>query len=259
MIQLIKESLIISFKKIRVYNLEFIMMLFHFIFNLIFMLLFWSAILSNFSIPNHWTNGELYLFSAFVLLGSGFEEIFFGFRNLPYDITQGQLDQYLIRPRSTILLYLLQNLNIISVLEQICIALITCIIIILTYNIQIHFMATIIALFLLIIGVISYQLLYGAFSLLSFWQGNIVNFREIIFSLSDIKKYPLNFFKQSFINFFTFIFPIALITYYPISIFLNKETISLFIVCSYILILIVTIYLFNFTWKRGIKRYEANN
>ena len=254
----IKNSIHISFKKIKAYNMEFLMMLFHFIFSFLFVFLFWTSILNNFFFSENWTIGELYIYATMILLADGVGEVFFAFRRFPHAITTGGLDQYLTKPIPTVFLFIIANLNIISILEQVFVSISAFIIISISYEIHISVIAFIISLLLIFIGTIVYQFLYGAFSLISFWFGNVELLREAIFNINEFKKYPLDIFNTWIQRVFTFILPISLISYYPVSIMLNKNEISIILIIIYVSMLLISVSLFNLVWKCGVKRYEAN-
>jgi len=255
----ISSGAVISIKKIKAYNLEFLMMAVHFLFSIAFVFLFWRAILDNFEFPGYWSSGELYFYAAVVLLADGVNEIFFPYRILPYSIVNGDLNKYLIRPISPLLLFFVDNINILAVLEQLVISVIAIVIIVISQGIAVSAPMFLVALLLIICGTISYQLIYAAFSLLSFWFGDIGFLRELVFGVNDLKRYPLDIFAAWLRKVLTFILPISLLAFYPISIMLGKIELGITILAIYAAMLLASVMIFSIMWKMGLMRYEANS
>ena len=88
---------------------------------------------------------------------------------------------------------------------------------------------------------------------------NIDNFRNLLYSVSDIKKYPMGFFAKRFQNFFLNIIPIGLVTYYPFEIVIGHINISVEIILRYLLILAVLMFFVRIISTNGLKIYASNN
>ncbi len=212
MIKFIIESLRVSFFKTWTYKFEYIMILFHLIFNFIFILIFWIGIVDNFVLPNNYSSIDLFLYSGLMMFAGAINEVFFAVNTLPYSINGGDLDMFLIRPRGMILTYVLQNINIIAVLESMLISIVFLVAIYFRYDLVFILNDFVISIFLIIVGAVVNAMFFGILSMLSFWFGITSNLRNMIYTLSDFQKYPLGFFSTQVQNVFVYIIPLGFLS-----------------------------------------------
>ena len=256
--KLLLRFMIISWQRIRAFNFEFLMMFVQLIFNLSFILIFWGALLRHIDAFGDWTFGQLALYSGITFLGDSIGGVFFGFRDLPQKIVGGGLDKYMARPINTLFSILFEQVSIVYFLEQFIASLILITIVITRYSLAVSPFNMILGFLVLFIGVIIYNMVYGAITFLAFWVGKLGVFRNIIFGLSQSKRYPLSIFPDGIRYLLTFFVPIAFISYYPTVIFLGKFKIDLAFITQITLLLIGVSFIFSYVWNKGLKRYEAN-
>ena len=257
MINIIAASIKISFKKAMQYKFESLMTLLYALFNLMFILVFWVSFSTIFILPNEYTNNDIYFFSSLVLLSSAINEIYFCNNCLPYDINDGTLDIFLIKPGNKVIIYLSNYINIISLLSYLLISLIFLIVTFLAGD----YIASdvIIGIILLCIGVFNFGLLSAIIAMGSFWYGIVDSIRNILFSFEEMKKYPMGIFPNIIRTIFTVVIPLSLITYYPFEISIGHMSLSLSTVLIYFIITLVLLVIFNFVLKKGLNHYESNN
>ena len=138
-----------SIKKVLAYPFEVWMLLIYSLFELSFILLFWWSISSNFILPDGYVQGDMFVFSAMLMVSSGFQEIFFGINVLPYDINDGNLDNYIIKPKNMWIHYMLDTMNVPIILEKQIIGLIAFIVSVYCFAIDVNIVRTILAFVLL--------------------------------------------------------------------------------------------------------------
>lgn len=257
MIKVIVASLKISLKKIKEYRFESLMLLVHCIFNLLFLILFWYSISSNFVLPFGYTEKDMFLYSGLIMFSNAINDIFFCVNVLPYSINDGELDMYLIKPKYRTLLYVLDNINVVSVLEGIIVSIVYLIIVVNKFGFDVGLL--LLSLLFVVIGTFDFALILGIVSLSSFWLGMIDNLQNILYSFNDFQKYPLGIFDKNIRKFFIYILPIGLISYFPLEIVLKRADISLSIITLYVIVTIVLLFLFLLLKQIGVKKYESNN
>lgn|GEM_PF-5744643 len=252
-------SLQISIKKTRAYRLEMFMMLLHFLFALSFITFLWTALSDIVELHDLWNREELYVYSSLVIFADGVGELFFPLYSLPRAIVKGDLNMYLIRPINALYLYILVNLNIIAVVEQLIISSLSFLFIVRFYNLSVHLDHIPLAFIMIVIGAISYHLYYAAFSLLTFWMGDISIARDAMYGISDLKKYPVDLFNVWVRRTLTYVIPLSLLVYYPTCILIRNDHLHWSVVVTYALVLLFGCIVVAFVWIAGLKRYEANS
>lgn len=256
--KLVIRFLVISWHRIRAFNFEFIMMFIHLLFNFSFVLLFWTSLLRHIHSFGEWSFGELAIFSGITFLGEAIGGIFFGFRDLPQKIIGGGLDKFLVRPMNTLFAVLFEQVSIVYFLEQFLTSILLILIVCWHYTIPISIGNIVLACIVLVVGVMTYHLIYGTITFLAFWFGKVNVFRSLIFGIGESKKYPINIFPMGIQYFLTFVIPIAFISYYPAAVFLGKVRLGLGMILQLSIFIVVSLGLFHVTWRKGLKRYEAN-
>lgn len=255
---LIKRFMVISWCKIRAFNFEFLMMFVHLLFNFSFILIFWNVLLRHIHTFGDWTFPELALFSGVTFLGESLGGIFFGFRDLPQRILNGDLDKFLVRPINTLFAVLFERVSIVYFLEQFIASILLIGIIFTNFSLTFSLSGFILGSMTLMFGVIIYHLIYGIITFLAFWVGRIGVFRAIIFGLTDAKQYPLTIFPANVRFFLTYLIPTALLSFYPTIMILEKSSVKFTFFMQIGVLFLLVILLFQWVWKKGLERYEAN-
>lgn len=256
--KLLFRFIVISWQKIKTFNFEFLMTLVHLVFNFSFILIFWYTLLSHIKSFGDWSFPELALFTGITFLGESIGGIFFGFRDLPSTIVNGDLDKFLVRPVNTLFAVLFDQVSIVYFIEELIVSIFLIIVIVIQYNVSINPLNVIFSLVILSLGVLVYNCLYGMVTFLAFWVGQVGVFRSLIFGLADSKQYPMTIFPKKVQFILTYIIPVAFISYYPAVIFMNKVNLDSFFLLKFLAFSVIIFYLFSLVWNRGLKRYEAN-
>lgn len=257
-LQLFGRFLVISLKKEYAYRFELFMTLLQMLFNVSFTLIFWYTMFQYVPALEGWCMEELLFYTAIVLLGEGMSGIFFGFRDMPMQIMGGEPDKYLVRPMSTLVSLMSENISVFYLLEQAIVSFIMVGIIGFKYQLSINLANLLPAVLILIIGVTAIQLMIGIFTFSSFWLGRIENIRNLFMGILIIKEYPMNIFPKKLQRGLTYLIPVYFVAYYPCTLLLGKETFDFRMLGYAFLYLIVLFFIFAEMWKLGLKKYEAN-
>jgi ABC-type uncharacterized transport system permease subunit len=111
------------------------------------------------------------------------------------------------------------------------------------------------------LGTLMLSLIQLCVSFISFKYGKVDALVEIIDSLMNFNKYPLNIMPNIIYSFFKYLIPFAYFSTIPAIISINNNksinlAITLFIS---IIITLVWIFVTDFFWKRSLKHYEGYN
>lgn len=253
-----KNFVLISLKKISAYRFELWMTLFQLLFNLSFIVIFWYSLLQYIPSFAGWEIGELLLYTSFVSFGEGIAGIFFGLRDLPERILEGEIDKYLTRPMNVLSSMLLENVSILYFVEQVIISILMIGIVIYKFQIRIIYSYLAISLANLLMGVVTIQMMIGALTFASFWIGKIESLRELFMNILMVQEYPANVFPSMFQHVLTYAIPVYFVAYYPCALLLGKELFDIKKEASLIILSFSWMWLFRKIWKMGLRRYEAN-
>lgn len=256
--KLFRRFIIISWQQIYVFRFEFIMILLNLIFNFSFIFIFWYTLLKHMPLFDGWNFSHLAIYTSIVFLGESLSGIFFGFRDLPSKIVNGELDKFLSRPINTLIAVLFEQVSIIYFAEQFVVSNIILISIIIKYNITISFFNLLYSFIILVIGVFILNLIYGILTFLTFWLGRLEVFRDLIMQITEAKKYPITIFPKKIQLFLIYFMPVAFVSYYPTIIFLGKEKLGYMFLIKLLIFLSFIYSIFIKIWHAGIRRYESN-
>lgn len=252
---LIKQYLVMSFKNQVQFPVDFAMNFVNVLFDLLSLVLFWYSISTMGIVVENWSGPELVVFIAMNTLAVSVGGIFFGFRDLEYDVINGKFDKYLIRPVNAMKSVILEKFHIFSILSRAVVAAGLLVAARFVFDVELHH--GLCAFAVLCIGTTAYQVLYGTVSLLTFWVGKIYTAREIIFSFRKAQDYPLDIFPKIMQGILTYVMPLGFMSYIPTVILLGKtEDGFMWIVIA--LALCVIIYLiFKTVLKYALLRYSS--
>lgn len=254
MTTIIKRYFILNLKKVWSFKFNFFMQILSGIFDVLSIFLFWFSLkTSGFSIAD-WNSELIGLLIAFNIISAAVSKCFFGFRDIEFKIINGEIDVLLTKPKSTILLVLLEKLNVIVFLFKTIIGISFLAFLIQNNNYKIS--VVIYYLLICILATISLELLYGSVSMLSFKYGRIYSFREVLFSFRESLSYPISVFPDFLYNFFIRFIPLALISTIP-AININLEKIDISLLFLVLTILLINVFILNISFKKGIKYYES--
>lgn len=257
-VQLFGRLMKISLKKEYEYRFEMLMLLVQLVFNVGFTLIFWNTLFQFLPQLRDWSRNELLIYTAVIQLGEGISGVFFGFRDMPERILEGELDKYLVRPMNPLISLLFENVSVFYFLEQIIVGVAILVLIYVKYQISVVYENIIPALLILIAGVIIIQLIIGAITMLSFWIGRIDGIRMLFEKLVETKEYPLNLYPNGIQKVFTYLIPVFFVAYYPTGLLLGKLELQWTIVLYEGIFLTAAVVITCCIWRKGLRRYEAN-
>lgn len=253
-LSLIKRHIIMSYKNYIQFPVDFFMNFIMIFFDIATLLLFWYSITNLGIVVENWSKEDLLVFVSLNLFSEAVSKLTFGFRDLEYFVINGTLDKYLIRPVNVIQSILLEKLNIFSIVCKTLISILLLVGAKCIFDITLHH--TVLSFSILIIGTLSFELLYGSFTLLTFWVGRIYKTRELIFSFKVARKYPIDIFPTAIKNCFTYIIPLAFLSTIPTNIILGKSDYKMYLFYACMLFLLVFM-IFKNVLKRALNKYDS--
>lgn len=208
------------------------------------------------SISLHWSKEEYTLLWG--MFRTSIEIVWFFARrninNIPYKITQGDLDFLIVKPFNSKLLASLGKTRI-----EVLPAFIFSVYVSIKALTQIEttsFFGLRVLLFLILIlfaALLLYSL-YITFVTFSFWLLGAYNLNSLFTKTMEFGNYPISTFGKFFELFFTCIFPLAFISTFPAEAIIDN---SLFKVLLVILVAVISYKVSNLLWNLGLKRYES--
>lgn len=111
--------------------------------------------------------------------------------------------------------------------------------------------------FAVICGAIIYTAIKLAVASTAFWLKNAMPYMNMIYSISDFSKYPIEIYNNSIKNLLTFFIPFAFTGFYPAAYFLGKGSFYKGIIITFI-IAVVSITIAYRIWLKGISVYESS-
>lgn len=111
--------------------------------------------------------------------------------------------------------------------------------------------------FAIICGAVIYTAIKLAVASTAFWIKNAMPYMNMVYSISDFSKYPIEIYNNSIKNFLTFFIPFAFTGFYPAAYFLGKNSFNKGIIMTFI-IAVVSITIAYRIWLKGISIYESS-
>ncbi|MFB8608321.1 MULTISPECIES: ABC-2 family transporter protein [Enterococcus] len=215
--------------------------------------LFWYSLTElGFQISN-WGNSQLLTFIGLVLCSDGIAKCLFGFRDFEFLLLNGKFDCYLVRPVPILVSILLEKLNVFVIFGKLLIG----ILLVLYTSLSRSFNSPFIATFCLIFGSITLEMLYGSFTLLSFWFGKIYAAREMFFSFRQAKSYPMQVFPHLVREIFTYVLPLSFMATIPVNILYGEEVAGLRLLAIIFCLCVGSVILFTLLLRQGLKKYSS--
>lgn len=224
-------------------------------FTVLFLYAFWYSIAKLGIIIQGWANSEILVLAGLGVISSSLSQLGFGFRDLEYDIIEGNLDRYIIRPIPVVFTLLAEKFFIFWFLFQgvAGVIMVLCAI----ANSELLHYNWIPAILILVFGTLTYQGIYASVSFLSFWLGKVDNVRSIIFSLNTAKKYPIDLFPRNVGFLLTWVLPVGLLASVPAQVLLNKTEKAWTLVALAFCLALIWFFIASTIWKIALRRYES--
>ncbi|MDE7179010.1 MAG: ABC-2 family transporter protein [Lachnospiraceae bacterium] len=211
---------------------------------------------SGFTQIKGYTYGDVLLCFSVVQMSFTFAELFGnGFKVFSGMVKGGEFDRMMVRPRSLILQIIGSRFEV-GRTGPLLTALITLVLGIrysqITWNvITVWTMAAmIIGGMLLFIGLF---MLEATFCFFSIEDTSLMN--VLTYGAKTHGKYPIDIYGKGILRFCTYVIPYTLIQYYPLQFLLGKT--HNWYLAFYPLGIIVFLFICNFIWRFGVKRYKS--
>lgn len=255
--KLFKIAISTSIKQTTIYPFHTLTTFINVFLNIFVNIFFWIVITSCFGEIGFYSIEEILVLNMFALLADCFGGFFFGFRDMPYEISYGNYDKYLLMPQRDTLILLLEKVPVIYMLQQFVVAFVGLIVLRFYYKLTFNFINLIMSLFSLLVGAIIINLLYGILTFFTFVIERLDGLRELIFSLQLTKNYPLKIFPKFIQIILTYVIPVSFVSYYPTMIFFNKIE-HFDIIYFEMAMLVVVCVFYEITHKLVLDKYNSN-
>jgi len=175
-------------------------------------------------------------------------------RALENDILSGALDQNLLKPIDTQILYLFKSVSLVQLVNVFFGLAIVVFSVVLQRKIPTltELLFTLVSIFM---GCIIYYSIWFIVVISAFWFPSTVSRSELFLSVIGVGKYPATIFTGLIKVTLYFILPLVLIAN-PAMEILTKGSFQMFISVQ-VPVSILAIFLCRFLWKKGLKRYES--
>lgn len=223
-------------------------------------IIFIGIVFSNIPSIEGWNLYEMLLIYGINSICRGIFCTFFGELDLLSDeyILNGKLDAIMLRPRSTLLLLVSQNIyeeNLSNILiGTVC----------LIYSFKgIQSLFTIKTMVILILSIVFGSIIYFSFFViicsLAFWFNTRFSLMWSFLDVTEYANYPATIFHKSIRRIITWFIPFGLVSFYPSIIMLGKCRSLNWIGYLIPIITIIWCIIAAIIWKRGLDRYESIN
>jgi len=177
-------------------------------------------------------------------------------RALENDILSGALDQNLLKPIDTQILYLFKSVSLVQLVNVFFGLAIVVFSVVLQRKIptltELLFTFTLVSIFM---GCIIYYSIWFIVVISAFWFPSTVSRSELFLSVIGVGKYPSTIFTGLIKVILYFILPLVLIANPAMEILAN-DSFQMFIKVQ-VPVSVLAILLCRFLWKKGLKRYES--
>lgn len=252
---LLRRFIILAFRKLTVFRVNFYMLCFHFIFYFSFFI-FWKSLFSFIDSFGTWTFPELALLTCFSFFFETILVIFLGLDNMPGKIVRGDIDKYLCRPINPVLGVIGEDIYI-GFVQLLFTGLTILGILIANYNIYTGIVNLLIAFGLALWGGALFLLLNGALCLSAFWLGRVDHLQSIFWQTKSFSKYPVTEFPNLGRVLLTYIVPVGLYSAIPTMAFLDRIENYQYILIVYVVLTVILVTLYKILVKKGFDRYES--
>lgn len=253
--KLIKAYARLSFKKMIEYKFIVVTNTLGYLFVMVAWIFFWNLLFGNIKEIGEWKYPMLLLLVGFLYLSDALWQIFWYTISFSSDIMKGNLDVYLVRPIHPLYGLVMREMQLFSLIPA------GFGLVLILYASFKYYSVTVInlaiALFMCVIAAAMLGVLYSTIMSLSFWLGKISAVRTVFRSFHIIQKYPLDIFSIAVRNFFTFVVPLYFFGTAQVVAILGSKQVALQYLMLEIAIFLFWLCVWQFTWTRGVRRYES--
>lgn len=202
-----------------------------------------------------WQKHEVYLMSIFWILVVQLSSLLFsGILKIPVDITEGNIDLFLVKPASPLFLLSSRNIQIDSsyyILFEIPIA----VWLFVQYDIALSWSHALLGFFLLVCGIIIQYSVFLILNTCGFYFERFDNVNDLWITMHEMGQYPLHILPKAFQVAFFSLAPIAFTAYVPVAAMTGRLStpLILYTILFTILLLISALSFWNFS----IQKYSS--
>ncbi len=215
------------------------------------------GVFSAFHTMDGWSYIEIVFLGALLNLVTGLANgLFKHMRYLENDIISGNLDIFLVRPRTLFFQIMIQEIDLFSILGMGVPNLLIVIVCLSKMSICWSLRKVIFIGEVILFGVLFWGCVFSLIGGLAFWfyRTNHVCM-TFIYSVQDFVQYPISIYNKIIIFFLSCIFPVAFVNYYPL-VFLRMDKLY-YAEIAMAVILLAAAALVYLLWKRGLSRYQG--
>ncbi|MFH0905725.1 MAG: ABC-2 family transporter protein [archaeon] len=256
-LKLIPILLRMEFLRYFEYKINTIAQFFGELISILLMIVFWQSLFSkSLNIPG-WDIKMIIFFIILIKIASslyGIVRIIWAFDEY---VVNGNLNTVLTKPVDTKFYLIVSETNPLGIISTLLYVLLLIVYSYYFTNFNIYLL--IISILFCILGFVFLFILISLINLLAFWKGRMGGLRQLHVRIQrSAIEYPTIIFPQALQFFFKFFFPLSFVGTYPTLLYFNfTTTLLLEIFITQILLLIVFILIYNYFWKKGLKRYEG--
>ncbi len=173
---------------------------------------------------------------------------------LDESVRRGSFDNVIVKPIDSQFLATFSRPDITNVVFFVFYQ-IPMLVLLIRYDVAIHWPMLPLYLFLVACGVAIWIALKSIVCSLSFLAEKIDTLRYLLFSLVELGKYPVSIFPKPLRIFFHTFIPIAFITFVPAEVFLGRVDWTLVVITPILTLSLIV--LSRFVWKTTVKRYKS--
>ena len=205
-----------------------------------------------------WSYFDVVFLGALINIVTGTANgLFRQFRSLENFIISGDLDIFLIRPRSVVFQIMTHEIDFFTIIGTVIPNLLVAVYCLMNMQISWSFRKIFLLIGAIIFGIIFYGCLFFMIGCLSFWFYRTNNpCMTLLYSVQDFINYPINIYSRVIVVILTYIFPIGFINYYPLLFLKGKYTGNIEIIMLTIIAIMVG--LCCIVWRQGFKRYQSS-
>lgn len=242
-----------SFKKNFTYRLNWIMVVLDTLFSCFSIWLFWRSLMElDIHIPG-WNADSIQMFIGFSLISKAVANLTVGDYDIQRHITEGTLDNILVKPVNSVLLILLDRPDFLQFFVMFAAGL-GCVF----FHCPAERMGYgVVAVIISVVATLTVYLVDVMIFIGAFWLKRTDSMADIYLTIVSIREYPLVFLDKKLLTVFTYVIPLVYVGTIPIEVVTGGVRIQE--LATVFGLFFLTLFLVNGLWKLGRRRYESTN
>ncbi len=215
--------------------------------------IFWKSMIElNITIPG-WNEMSIQCFIGFCLISKAISNLMVGDYDIERHITEGTLDNYLVKPANPVLLMMLERPDFLQFVVTIC----SGFYFVFRYTSPALYGRAIIAIIICILATGTLFLVEVMLFIMAFWLKKVDSIADIYVETCLISRYPLVFLGKKTMFFFTYVMPVVCVGTVPTYFVLGNNDFQS--IAAMLMIFIINVILTVLLWRIGRRRYESTN